>query len=79
MPSKNDYKILYALQDCTTEMKSFTVEKLSDVTKLSVSKVRQTIRKFKESGFIKEGALQHNAKTYYITAEGLSKIKKLAE
>jgi DNA-binding transcriptional regulator GbsR (MarR family) len=77
MPSKNDYKVLYALQECTNELKSYTIDKLHEVTKLSVSKIRLTMREFKGLGFVKEGALQHNAKTYYITQQGLEKIKAL--
>lgn len=77
--SKNDYKMLYTLYEYggTTEMKSLTIQKLSGLTKLSESKIRISVREFKKLGYIREGAVQHNAKTYYITEDGINKVKEL--
>jgi DNA-binding MarR family transcriptional regulator len=77
--SKNDYKVLYVLEkhECTNEMKSFTISKISESTGLSISKIRITLREFIKLGYIKEGAVNHTAKTYYITKEGIDKVKSL--
>ena len=79
MCSKNDYKVIITLyeHECTTEMKSFTIKKLHDITDLSVNKIRDTIKSFLLKGYIAEGAAQHNAKTYYITQLGIQKINNL--
>lgn len=79
--SKNDYRVLYQLyqMDCTNGMKSLTIEKLSELTKLSVSKVRKTIAEFKKLLYISEGVPQRCAKTYYITKKGINNIKKFVE
>lgn len=63
--------------EATNEMKSLTVIKLSELTKLSVSKIRIAVRKFKELGYIEDGVLQHNAKTYFLNSKGINKIKEL--
>jgi glucan-binding YG repeat protein len=60
-------------------MKSLTVDALSKMCKLSVSKVRKTIYAFKELGYIKEGVVQHNAKTYYVSEMGVAKAIKLID
>lgn len=58
-------------------MKSITINKISEMTELSISKVRRTINAFKEIKYIKEGIVQRNAKTYYVTKKGIEKIVKL--
>lgn len=79
MPSKNDYKILsiFSKNGCTTELKSHTIKYLQEATELSYDKVRNTIQYFIKLGFLKEGARQHRTKTYYITREGIEKMKEL--
>ncbi len=77
--SRNDYKILIAINNfgSTTEMKSLTIKKLKELTGLSISKIRGTIAKFKELEYLREGVVQHNAKTYFITRKGQEQIKKI--
>lgn len=77
--SKNDYLTLVILleNECTTEMRSFTLKNIADITELSLSKIRKTVKMFKSMEFIKEGAVQHNAKTYYITKKGIEKLNQL--
>lgn len=74
--SKNDYKMLYLLYElgCTNDMKSLTIVKISKDCNLSVSKIRVSVKRFKELGYISEGIPQCCAKTYYITEQGLNKI-----
>lgn len=77
--SKNDYKILLKLYEnnCTTEMRSYSIKKLCEITELSVNKIRSTIKTFMILDYIAEGCVQHNAKTYFITVNGIQKIKTL--
>ncbi|MBO8161355.1 MAG: transcriptional regulator [Thermosipho sp. (in: Bacteria)] len=79
MFSKNDFKILSILKEngCTTELRSYTIKKLKELTGLSENKIRNTLNTFKLTGYVKEGALQHRAKTFYITEEGINKLKEL--
>lgn len=77
--SKNDYKILLRLSEdeCTTELKSYTINEIVKTTGLSVSKVRVALRTFKLLNYIAEGAVSKSAKTYYITTKGQEKLKEL--
>lgn len=81
MMSKNDYKILMVLfrNKCTTEFLSYTRKDLAEKTGLSLDKVRNTIQKFKKINYVNEGFLNHQAKTYYITEEGIKKIKEIVK
>lgn len=77
--SKNDYGILFALfsNQCTTKMKSFTINKICENANLSKDKVRLTIKTFKLLKYVDEGAPAGHAKTYYITPVGIKNINKL--
>lgn len=77
--NKTDFEILYFLEkeDLKTEFKSCTVKTLSQEVKFSESKIRVAINYFLKDGFIKEGIKQGQAKTYFITEEGINKLKEL--
>lgn len=79
MPSRNDYKILLEIYKygCINEMKSITINKIQELTDLSLSKIRTTLSYFKDQNYVAEGVMQHSAKTYYITAEGIVKIHQI--
>lgn len=79
--NKNDYLILAKIKDqgCVNEIKSLTVDAIKGLTNLSVSKVRRSIVELKKASYIKEGILQRNAKTYYITKTAINKMNKLME
>lgn len=81
MLSRNDYKVLTTILQfgCTNEMKSVTIKKMSELTNLSIGKIRLSVKAFLELEYIAEGVVQHNAKTYYITDEGKSKLNQLME
>lgn len=76
--NKSDYMILDVLNnsECYSSVMSFTFQKISDETKLSVPKVRITIKNFLIAGFVKEGAKENNSKTFYITHEGVDFLTK---
>jgi DNA-binding transcriptional regulator GbsR (MarR family) len=76
--NKNDYKILLLLgqEQCFTEFKSFTLATLSEKTHYSIAKLRSSVKLLKALGYISEGAMYGQKKTYYITELGLLKIKE---
>lgn len=79
MLSKNDYKTLIVMYqyECINEFKSLTVAKIREFTSLSVSKIRKTLYVFKSMGYVSEGILSHNSKTYYVTDLGIKKVNEL--
>jgi DNA-binding transcriptional regulator GbsR (MarR family) len=60
-------------------MKSLTVEKISELTNLSIPKIRKSLVEFKKLSYVNEGILQRCAKTYYITKKGINYVKKFME
>lgn len=64
-------------EEATTELKSLTAITLAEKTKLTTHKVRQTMNKAMEIGYVEEGARQHRNKTYYITEKGIKKIEEI--
>lgn len=81
--TENDYRILKAIIDRNNEKKGLcksngtTIKELIDKTKLSDKKVRLTIKKFLECGFITEGASIVKAKTYILTEKGFEELNSL--
>lgn len=77
--NKNEYSILIRLKEheCTTELKSFTYDKLCKITNLSLSTVRRSIKKFLELQYVREGCKQGISKTFYITPNGIEKLKSI--
>ena len=77
--SANDYKILFTLfkNECTNEIKAFTINKIKKETNLSIPKIRTTIKAFIKEGYIKKGVSHHNANSYYVSETGIKKIKEL--
>lgn len=77
--SQNDYRILMTIYKygCTNEMKSITLYKIHEISLLSVSKIRQSVKRFMQLEYISEGAVNHSAKTYFVTKSGIKKIKEL--
>lgn len=74
----NEYKILAYLyqNDYYTELQSITIKELQEKTNLSISKIREAIKKFKTLNYINEGFKHHKAKSYYITQKGIEKVLK---
>lgn len=81
--TENDYKILKAIIDRNNEKKGLckisgtTIKELVSKTQLSDKKVRLTIAKFLEEGFISEGASIVKAKTYILTQKGFEELNSL--
>lgn len=79
--NKNDYKILENLigYECYSITRSFTIKKMSEITKLSEIKIRQTMKLFLMCDLVKEGAKDRNKKTYFITNDGFELYKEVMD
>lgn len=77
--SKNDYNVLIMLyqQECTNELKSYTLQQIHQNTNLSISKLRDTIKAFRLLNYINDGLVNNKSKTYYITQQGIEKLTQL--
>jgi DNA-binding MarR family transcriptional regulator len=70
--TKNDYMIMNILYDngCLSKMCSFTLQKISDTTNLSIYKIRDAMKLFINLGLVDEGARDVRAKTYFLSVKG---------
>ena len=77
--SKNDYNILIILNhyQCNSKLKSFTIERISKETNLSIPKIRNSVKMFLLLNYITEGSHDKSAKTYYINENGINELKSL--
>ena len=77
--TRNDYKVLITLynEGCFTEMKALPIKAIKERVKLSTNKVRQALSSFLKLQYIEEGATMGRAKTYYVTQNGIIKIKNI--
>lgn len=77
--TKHDIMILRGILKSggVNELKSITINKLIEATKVSHTKIRSTIRMMLSLGYVKEGFMQRNAKSYYITKEGVQLLNEL--
>lgn len=75
--NKNDYIILEIIigNECSTPYKSVSTKFIIEKSKYSHVKVRQVLKNFILSDFIREGARDGNNKTYYYTQKGLDYYK----
>lgn len=79
----NDYEILKAIINRDDKKKGLckangtTVKEIIDKTKLSDRKVRLTLKRFEEVGFITKGAKIAKADTFILTEEGFLELKSL--
>jgi predicted transcriptional regulator len=79
----NDYKILREILDRNNEKKGLckgngtSIKEIITKTGLSENKVRQTLKKFTEEGFIEEGITLVRAKTFILTVKGFEELKTL--
>lgn len=79
MTTKNDVLILNQIKKCggINKLKSISIMTLVKCTGLSHTKIRGTIRVLLSDGYILDGLMQKNAKTYYITTKGLEVLNEL--
>ena len=77
--NKNDSKLLYALytEGCFDSFQSITASNLCEITEFGGTKVRKTLNEFVEAGYVKEGLKKSQARTFYITEEGISFLKEI--
>lgn len=81
--TENDFRILKSILDRGDKSKGLTmsngttIAEIVDKTSLSSKKVRLTIKKFIEAEYVTEGLSKVRTKTYILTQEGFSVIKKM--
>lgn len=82
MFTTKDYDILKNIMDRNNRIKGLslgdgtTIQELVDKTQLSEKKVRTTIKKFIEAGYITEALKKERAKSYMLTKVGMAELKK---
>ena len=76
--NKNDYRILDKIYDGggRAVMCSLTLEKIAELSGLSIHKIRASIKLFIGLGFVNEGARDSRAKTYFLSDKGISIVKE---
>jgi hypothetical protein len=81
--TENDYKILKAIIDRNNEKKGLckgsgtTIKEILEKTKLSDKKIRLTLKKFEEEGFVDKGLRIIKADTYILTPKGFEELNSL--
>lgn len=81
--TKKDYEILKAIIDRNNERKGLckgdgtTIKEIIEKTELSDKKIRQTLKKFEQKGFISKGLKIVKADTYILTQEGFRELNSL--
>lgn len=81
--TENDYKILKAIISRNDEKKGLcksngtSIQELVEKTQLSDKKVRLTIKKFLDVGFIEEATAIVRKKTYILTQRGFEELNNL--
>lgn len=77
--TKNDMYILSAIKKigATNSLNSTPISTLLKNVKISGSTVRSSIKKLIENKLVGVGYMQKNARTYYITKEGIELINNL--
>lgn len=81
--TENDFRILKSILDRGDKKKGLTlacgttIEEIVNKTELSDKKVRDTINKFKDAGYVSEGIKKVRTKTYILTKEGFLFLKNV--
>lgn len=77
--TKSDVIILSQIEQAggINKLKSVTVHKLIEKSNLSATKVRASVKLLLNANLVATGYMQKNAKTYYITDEGIAFLKDL--
>ena len=93
--TRNEYRIIGVLYEnaCFSKLCSFKILRIASETKLSIVKIRQTMKMFVNMGIVEKGAKDERADTFFLTNKGieiaeenmkvnkelLEKIKKIKE
>lgn len=81
--TENDFKILKAILSRGDKLKGLslmngtTIAEIVEKTGLSDKKVRTTIKKCVDAGYVTEGLAKVRTKTYLLTKDGLLVIKSI--
>lgn len=83
MLTLSEYNILEAIIDKNNKTKGVialygtTKKEIEDKTSLSKTKIFTALQKFENQGLVKKGLKQGNSNSYYLTEEGLLKLKEI--
>jgi RIO-like serine/threonine protein kinase len=69
-------KILYT-NDCSNELKSYSITKILQHTKYRYSKVHNDLNKLCTANLIEKGLKSERAETFYITEKGKDELRRL--
>jgi len=81
--TENDYKILKSIIDREDDKKGLckakgtSIKEIMDKTNLSYKKIRETLGKFIEVGFVTNATNIVKAKTYMLTPSGFEELNSL--
>lgn len=79
--NQNDYKILQSLVGKDgkgmSKIRGLTCKNISETTKLSVAKIKGTIKVLLELQLVSEGVMKVRAKTYYINERGIEVLRDI--
>lgn len=79
--NQNDYKILQSFVGRDgkgmSKIRSLTCKNVSEITELSLVKVKNTVKILLELGLILNGIMRVRAKTYYISEKGIETLREI--
>lgn len=78
----NDYFILNKIVDVdnnlgSSKLRGITVVEIAETTNLSTTKVRNSIKKLIEAGFVDNAIKRVKSHTYHITEKGIQEIENV--
>ena len=78
---RSDVEILQILgkNDCISEVKAFSINKILAFTGYKYSKVHGDLSKLLTAEYIQRGLKNERAETYYITEKGIAKLRGLMQ
>lgn len=80
--NNNSIKILVRIRDVENNLglcegRGMTKEQITTRCEMSTSTINRGIKLLKDNGYIKEGIMSINRKTYYITQQGINLLKAI--
>lgn len=79
--NKSDVEILHILttNQCTTELRSFTISRILEHSKYKYSKVHNDTTKLVSAGYVQKGLKSSKSDTYFITQSGIELLRGLCK
>jgi DNA-binding MarR family transcriptional regulator len=76
---KSDVEVLQILakNECTSEIKSYSILSILSKTKYKYSKIHNTLSQLAVGEYVQKGFKNERADTFYITPKGMDKLRRL--